>query len=87
MTRVKGAVVTASTSSPALEPLLLDEHQAAALLGISFSSCRELVAAGELPLVRLPAPMDPTKRIMRRKLIDRRDVLDLIERCKSGGAR
>lgn len=71
---------------PVGESLLLDEHQAAALLGISYWSCRELVAAGKLPLVQLPSPLNP-RRTMRRKLIARSDVLALIERCKSGGVR
>ena len=82
----RAAASSPEGAAPAIEPLLLDEHEAAALLGISFWSCRELVAAGQLPTVRLPAPLNP-KRTMRRKLIARADVEALIARCKSGGAK
>jgi len=68
-----------------VEPLLLDERHAAALCGISFWSMRELVAAGEIPTVQFPNPIDP-RRPMRRKLIDRADLLAYIQKCK-GGAR
>lgn len=71
---------------PSVEPLLLNEHQAAALLGISFWSCRELTASGALPLVALPCPLNPRRR-MRRKLIDRRDVEAFITKHKQGGTR
>ena len=70
--------------SMSAEPMLWTEKQAAAAMGISFWSCRELVAAGLLPVVRLPNPLDP-RRAMRRKLIDRRDVEKFIAQHKVGG--
>lgn len=68
----------------AIEPLLLDERSAAALCGISYWSMRELVAAGEIPLVRFPNPLN-MRRTMRRRLIDRADLLAYIDKCKGGG--
>ena len=73
-------------SAPAVEPLLLDERQAAALCGISFWTLRELVQAGEIPTVDFPSPLNP-RRKLRRKLIDRGDLLAFIARHKSGGQR
>lgn len=73
----------ASTTQPAL---LLDEHQGAALLGVSFWTFREYVQAGLLPTVDFPSPLNP-RRKLRRKLIDRRDIEAFIAKHKSGGVR
>ncbi len=72
------------TAVPALEPLLLDEHSAARLLGISYWSVREYVNSGLLPLVSPPCPLNLRRRL-RRRLIDRRDVERFIEQHKQGG--
>ena len=64
-----------------IEPLLLNEHQAAQLCGVSFWTLRELVQAGEIPTVDFPSPLNP-RRTLRRRLIDRRDLEAFIARCK-----
>jgi hypothetical protein len=46
-------------------PRLLDVHQAAAYLGVSFWTFRELINAGNVPVVRLPRPQ--TERAQRRR--------------------
>ena len=68
------------------QPLLLDEHQGAALCGVSFWTFREWVSAGLIPIVAPPSPLNPRRRL-RRKLIDRRDIETFIAAHKSGGCR
>jgi hypothetical protein len=65
---------------------LVDVTSAANMLGLSTWTIRELVASGELPVVRPPAALNRT-RAMRRLLFDRRDLVAAIDRWKSGGAR
>lgn len=65
-------------------PLLLDEHAGAALCGVSFWTFREYTAAGLIPVVEFPSPLNP-RRVLRRKLIDRRDIEAFIAKHKSGG--
>lgn len=74
------------TAAPVIEPLLLDEHQGAALCGVSFWTFREWTTAGLIPVVAPPSPLNPLRRI-RRKLVDRRDVEIFIAKHKSGVAR
>lgn len=74
------------TAASAIEPLLLDEHQGAALCGVSFWTFREWTAAGLIPVVAPPSPLNPRRRL-RRKLVDRRDVEKFIEAHKQGGGR
>ena len=69
-----------------LEPLLLDEHQGAALCGVSFWTFREWTSSGLIPVVAPPSPLNP-RRTIRRKLVDRRDIERFIEQHKQGGAR
>jgi hypothetical protein len=69
-----------------VDPLLVDEHQGAALCGVSFWTFREWTAAGLIPLVAPPSPLNPRRRI-RRKLIDRRDIEAFIAAHKTGGVR
>jgi hypothetical protein len=69
-------------AAPTIEPLLLDEHQCAALCGVSFWTFREWTAAGLIPVVAPPSPLNPRRRI-RRKLVDRRDVEKFIAEHKS----
>ena len=63
-------------------PRLLDLDAAAAYSGIAYWSLRRLVASGTIPIVRLPAPGATDGRAMRRILIDRGDLDQLIERFK-----
>lgn len=73
-------------NAPSAEPLLLDEKAAAALCGVSYWTFREWTAAGLIPIVAPPSPLNH-KRKLRRKLIDRRDVEQFIASYKQGGAR
>src|SRR5262249_26073332 len=59
---------------------LLDLRTGAKYLGISYWSLRDLVINGHVPAVRLPCPRTRNGRIMRRLLVDRRDLDALIER-------
>lgn len=62
-----------------LTPRLLDVVGAAAYLGVSQWTIRDLDAAGHLPRVRLPLPGG---KELRRLLFDRTDLDRLIERSK-----
>ena len=73
-------------ASSAIEPLLLDEHQAAQLCGVSYWTFREWTAGGLIPVVAPPSPLNHRRRL-RRKLVDRRDVENFIAAHKSGGVR
>src|SRR5258708_7097891 len=64
---------------------LLNLEEAAAYLGLSFWSFRELVNAGDVPLIRVPRPrtMRQHKRaarrqVLRRTLVDVRDLDALV---------
>jgi excisionase family DNA binding protein len=72
LTRLPGAPV------PALCPRLLDIRGVAAYLGVSAWTVRDLIAAGQLPRVRL----EVDKRELRKVLVDRADVDQLITRGK-----
>ena len=61
---------------------LMDLHTAAAYLGCSYWTLRDLVLAGHIPAVRIPSPRARDGRVMRRILIDSRDLDRLIERWK-----
>ena len=75
-----------ASRSPVLGwPRLLDVHQAAAYLNVSFWTLREFLNAGSIPIVRLPRPR--TSRVMKRRpvgdtvrrlLIDRADLDRLV---------
>jgi len=74
---------------PAISPLqaedvprVLNLRAGAAYLGISYWSLRDLVLAGHVPAVRLPCPRARDGRMMRRLLVDRRDLDALIERSR-----
>jgi hypothetical protein len=66
-----------------VDPLLVDEHQGAALCGVSFWTFREWTAAGLIPVIAPPSPLNPRRKI-RRKLIDRRDIEAFIAAHKTG---
>jgi excisionase family DNA binding protein len=58
---------------------LMDLRTAAAYLGCSYWTLRDLVLNGHIPAVRIPSPRARDDRIMRRILIDSRDLERLIE--------
>lgn len=64
-----------------LSPRLLDLPTAAAYLGLSPWTVRDLEAAGSLPRVRIPLPHDGE---LRKLLFDRADLDRLIEGWKDG---
>ena len=72
------------TDGPPIDggPRVLDLRTGARYLGISYWSLRELVLNGHVPAVRLPCPRTTNGRIMRRLLVDRRDLDALIERSR-----
>jgi excisionase family DNA binding protein len=61
---------------------LMDLRTAAAYLGCSYWTLRDLVLSGHIPAVRIPSPRARDGRAMRRVLIDSRDLERLIERWK-----
>ena len=61
---------------------LMDLRTAAAYLGCSYWTLRDLVVSGHVPAVRIPSPRATDGRAMRRILIDTRDLDTLIERWK-----
>ena len=82
--RARAARLEAAPAS--IEPLLVDEFQGAALCGVGYGTFREFVQAGLIPTVALPSVLN-TRRALKRKLIDRRDIERFIETHKTGGAR
>ncbi len=64
------------------QPRVLDLRAGAKYLGISYWSLRDLVINGHVPAVRLPCPRAGNGRIMRRLLVDRRDLDALIDRSR-----
>ena len=78
-------------SSPPLAPRLLNLHQGAAYLSLSYWSLRAYVLSGLVPVVELP-PLRPrdgerARTTLRRVLVDREDLDALIEARKRGSAR
>jgi excisionase family DNA binding protein len=61
---------------------LMDLRTAAAYLGCSYWTLRDLVLNGHIPAVRIPSPRARDGRVLRRILIDSRDLERLIERWK-----
>lgn len=61
---------------------LMDLRTAAAYLGCSYWTLRDLALNGHVPVVRIPSPRAKDGRAMRRILIDSRDLDLLIERWK-----
>ena len=62
---------------------LIGLKEAAKYCGISYWTLRELVLAGRLPAVRLPAPKNDGA--LRRILLDVVDLENFINRCKEVG--
>jgi hypothetical protein len=63
---------------------LMDLRTAAAYLGRSYWTLRDLALNGHVPIVRIPSPRAHDGRALRRILIDSRDLDLLIERWKEG---
>jgi len=61
---------------------LLNLHEAARYMGLSWWTTRELVMGGTIPAVRLPAPRARDGRMLRRILIDVADLDGLIAKWK-----
>ena len=55
---------------------------AAAYLGVSYWTVRDLVINGKLPAVKIPCPRARDGRVIRRQLIDVQDLDALIEASK-----
>lgn len=70
----------------ASEPQLVDERRAGEMLGLSYWTIREYVAAGLIPTVTPPSPLNHHRKL-RRKLIDVADLRAFIAAHKTGGAR
>jgi hypothetical protein len=77
----------------AIQPRLLSLEEAAHYLNLSFWSFRELVNAGDVPLIRIPRPqtLRQRKRLnrgqvkggnLRRALVDVRDLDRLVDRWR-----
>jgi excisionase family DNA binding protein len=75
-----------NSAAAEITPRLLNLNQAAEYLGISYWSVRDLVQSGMLASVKLPAPRARDGRSIRRTLIDRQDLDQLIELWKEQNA-
>jgi hypothetical protein len=73
--RPRGAV---AGLDPKIDRRLLNLHEAAAYLNVSYWTARDLVNFGKVPSVRLPNPRARDGRNVRRILIDRSDLDRLI---------
>jgi hypothetical protein len=74
--------VQTKATAPADQPRVLNVREGAKYLGISYWSLRDLVINGHVPAVRLLCPRSANGRIMRRLLVDRRDLDALITRSR-----
>src|SRR5262249_53697624 len=61
---------------------LLDLRAAGTYLGLSYWTMRDLVFGGLIPTVKIPCPRTNDGRVIRRLLIDRRDLDAFIEKNK-----
>ena len=61
---------------------LLDLKSAGAYLGLSYWTMRDLVFGGVIPSVKIPCPRARDGRVIRRILVDRRDLDTFIENNK-----
>ena len=87
----RGSTRTAQPSTPSgPPPRLLNLHQAAAYLGVSFWSVRDYVLAGLVPSVQLPALRpregDKPRQTLRRVLVDVEDLNAFIAQHKATNA-
>jgi excisionase family DNA binding protein len=77
---------SAAAPLPSPERRLYNVRQAALYLNVSAWTIRDLIASGHLPRIALPS-LHHSGEMMRRVLIDRADLDQLIERFKEGPAR
>jgi hypothetical protein len=63
-------------------PLCVDVRRAAEMIGVSVWTVREYVAAGDLPVVKLPATKGAATR-SRRVLIAVTDLEAFVARCRA----
>jgi hypothetical protein len=63
-------------------PRLLDLKKAGEYLSISFWTVRNLVETGHIPVVRIPCPSAKDGRVIRRVLVDRVDLDQLVAKWK-----
>jgi Helix-turn-helix domain len=77
------------TAFAALQPRLLSARHAAAYLGVAQTTMRALVASGRLRRVSIDLGVTPHRKggLLRRLLIDVRDLDALLERSKEAGDR
>lgn len=61
---------------------LLDLRAAAAYIGLSYWTLRDMTLSGILPTVKIPCPRARDGRVIRRVLIDRQDLDRFIEANK-----
>jgi len=80
---------TADRTAPPPVPAAMDDaprvvnlREGAKYCGISYWSLRDLVIHGHVPAVRFPCPRSGNGHIMRRLLVDRRDLDALIDRSR-----
>ena len=76
---------TTDTLTGAPQRRLMDFHQAGAYLNLSYSSVQGLVLRGLLPEIKIPCVRSADGRVMRRKLVDVRDLDLFIEQHKECG--
>lgn len=65
-----------------MTPICVDVRKAAEMIGVSVWTVREYVAAGDLPVVKLPATKGSQSR-SRRVLISVADLEAFVGRCRS----
>src|SRR5437763_12438359 len=79
-----------ASGSPTISPRLLNLHQGAAYMGVSYWSLRDYVLAGLVPVIELPALRpregERPRKTLRRVLVDIRDLDAFIETRKNGCA-
>lgn len=78
----------------AIQPRLLSVEEAAEYLGLSYWSMKELIGAGDVPLIRVPRPRTlrqhkraARSQVLRRTLVDVRDLDALVDRWRDEAAR
>jgi hypothetical protein len=78
--RLTKGVTDAQSDAPCTR--LLDLKSAGAYVGVSYWTMRDLVFGGIIPSVKIPYPRSGDGRVIRRILVDRRDLDTFIENNK-----
>jgi hypothetical protein len=73
---------TTDVQTDAPRARLLDLKSAGAYLGVSYWTMRDLVFGGAIPSVKIPCPRARDGRVIRRILVDRRDLDTFIDNNK-----